>query len=80
MLRMPIKTAKWEDIFYTHILITLNTTIFLCIDKQYYFLFMLTMIAVHYYLYNLSINETIYFKQALYYKAILKNDIEMDKT
>ena len=38
------------------------------------------MITVHYYLYNLSINETSYFQQALYYKAKIKNDIEINKS
>ena len=47
-------------------------------DKQYYFSLKLTMIAVHYYLYNLSIIETSYFQQALYYKAKVKNDVEMN--
>ena len=49
-------------------------------DKQYYFSLKLTMIAVHYYLYNLSINETSYFQQALYYKAKVKNDVEINKS
>ena len=38
------------------------------------------MITVHFYLYNLSINETSYFQQALYNKTKNKNEIEMNKT
>ena len=38
------------------------------------------MITVHFYIYNLSINETSYFQQALYNKAKNKNEIEMNKT
>ena len=38
------------------------------------------MITVHFYLCNLSINETSYFQQALYNKAKNKNEIEMNKT
>ena len=79
------KNSKGEHIFYTHILITLNTTILLLLfffykNKQYQFPFKLTMITVHFYLYNLSINETSYFQQALYNKAKNKNEIEMNKT
>ena len=49
--------------------------IFLSKNKQYLFPFKLTMIRVHFYLYNLSINETSYFQQALYNKAKNKNEI-----
>ena len=38
------------------------------------------MTTVHFYLYNLSINETSYFQQALHNKAKIKNEIEINKT
>ena len=74
------KNSKGEHIFYTHMLITLNTAILLLfffyfLNKQYLFPFKLTMITVHSYLCNLSINETSYFQQALYNKAKNKNEI-----
>ena len=69
-----------EDIFYTHILITLITTIFFKKNKQYFFPFKLAMITVHFYLYNLFINEASYFQQALNNKAKIQNDIEINKT
>ena len=74
---MPIKARKGEDIFYTHILTTLNTIKKITKNKQYYFSFKLAMITVHYYLCNLSSNETSYFQQALYYMAKINNDIEI---
>ena len=48
-------------------------------NKQYLFPFKLTMITVHFYLCNLSINETSYFQQALYNKAKIKNELEINK-
>ena len=37
------------------------------------------MITVHFYSYNLSINETSYFQQALYNNAKIQNEIEKKK-
>ena len=45
-----------------------------------FFPFMLAMVAVHLYLFILSINETGYFQQALYYKAKIKNETKRNKT
>ena len=44
-------------------------------EKQYLFPSKLSMIAVNFYLYNLSINEASYFQQALHNKAKIKNEI-----
>ena len=38
------------------------------------------MISVHLYLCNLLINQTSYFQQALYYKAKIKNEVDINKT